>query len=92
MDNNSHVPREIAKILLGGGIIALAVWKLPIVEMFYLFVMIVVLPLIILTSVGVISTSTLNLIMGGPETFRTKVEDAMNEYRTKGYRDQAASA
>ena len=90
VESQNHLIKNVAKIVAAGGVIWLLYTYTPLVECLFLFVMVVMVPLMLMASVGLISTSLMKIIAGGPGNFREKVEEAAESYR-KGYRDTATA-
>lgn len=79
MNNNPYL--SVASVILGAGVIGIVLWKLPIVEILYLFAMIVVIPLALFASLGLVSKGSMEIIVGGAKGFRNRVNEAMNKLK-----------
>ena len=79
----SQLIKSVAEIVLGLGIIGLVIWKTPILDLMYMFAMIVLVPVAFLGAVGLISKGTQRLIMNGPSDLATKTRDYLNEMRSQ---------
>ena len=76
-----------AKILLGGGMIALLVWKLPILELFVVFFYTVLVPMTILGSLGLISQGAIESFGNNfnelQDAVQAKTSDKIEEFKAK---------
>lgn len=71
--------KGLLKIILGAGLIGLICWKLPIVEILTLCFYIVIIPLVILSSVGLISSGAMDLMTTNWNEFASKLNDSIKE-------------
>ena len=72
-ENAMPILASLAMMLLGGGTLALLLWKTPLVECLYLFAYIVLVPLAFGASIGLISKGSLDLILMGASGMRERV-------------------
>ena len=76
----------LAKLLVGLGILGFIIWYVgigPLLELLWVFLMLMVLPIIILSSMGLVAHSTAQLIMNGPSEFRAMFTDTMKNLKNK---------
>lgn len=65
------------KILIGFGILGLIIWKLPILELLWMFMYIVMIPATFMLSIGMISTGSYNLISATSPEIRNRINQEM---------------
>jgi flagellar biosynthesis GTPase FlhF len=73
--------KHVAAIIVGAGVTGIILWKTPIVELLWGFLMFFAIPVALLASLGVITNSTAQLFMAGPAQLRDKVEAEINKLR-----------
>lgn len=86
-NSDSNMFKSLALILISAGFLGFVAWKLPILEMMYLFVMIALIPATVLVALGIVTRETVNVLLGGPVAFRQRVDAYVEEHR----RAQAAA-
>lgn len=63
---------SITKMLVGGGLVGLILWKTPIADLLYLFAMVVVVPLSLFAGTGLIGQGTFEAFKGGLDEWRAR--------------------
>jgi hypothetical protein len=66
---------SIAKIIVGLGVIGIILWKLPIVEIFYVFLVVVIVPISFMIAMGWVSSGIWDILKSGVPEFRRRVEE-----------------
>lgn len=83
-DQDYSLAMSVAKILVAGGFMAFIAWKLPIIELLFIFAYAVVVPGSFLIATGVVTKETLNAFIPTYSGFRERVERHAEALRQEG--------
>ena len=83
-DQDYSLAMSLAKILVAGGFMAFIAWKLPIIELLFIFAYAVIIPAGFLIGAGIVTTETMNAFIPTYKGFRERVERHAEALRQEG--------
>ena len=76
---NAAIIIRIATFILALGAIGYILWNLPIVELFYMFFYVFIIPMVFLTALGVVSIESFKVGWAGAKFMRDAVNTHLNK-------------